>query len=252
MDQVTFDVLVLIGRPASGKSEIIDFLKTIPSDIRARQYRIAKLDVMDDFPMLWTWFEEDQILSNILERPRIHTDDAGYFKHNDLWHLLIERISLEYYKRLRDDPAYHDHTTAIVEFARGSEHGGYTQALGHLSDELLSRAAILYVHVSFEESLRKNHRRYNPERPDSILEHSLPDDKLARLYRHDDWKTFSARDPEYVTIRSIRVPYVVFENEDDITTGSTDLMASRLRSVLERLWELQRPRPVPLEHKSTA
>ncbi len=231
---------------------MIAFLKTTPSDIRAREYRIANPDVIDDFPMLWTWFEEDHILSTVLERPRIHTDDAGYFKHDDLWHLLIERISLEYHKRLRDDPAYHDHTTAIVEFARGSEHGGYVQALGHLSDDLLSRAAILYVHVSFEESLRKNRRRYNPERPDSILEHGLPDDKLARLYRDDDWNTFSAPDPEYVTIRSIGVPYVVFENEDDVTTNSTDLMASRLRSVLERLWELQRRRPTPSERKSTA
>jgi hypothetical protein len=252
MSQETFDVLVLIGRPASGKSEIITFLKTTPGDIRAREYRIANLDVIDDFPMLWTWFEEDHILSTALERPRIHTDDAGHFKHNDLWHLLIEKISLEYYKRWRDDPAYHDHTTTIVEFARGSEYGGYAQAFGHLSDELLSRAAILYVHVSFEESFRKNRRRYNPERPDSILEHALPDDKLTRLYRGDDWNTFSARDPEYVTIRSTRVPYVVFENEDDVTTNSTGLMASRLRSVLERLWELQHRHPVPSERKSTA
>ena len=252
MGQRTFDVLVLIGRPASGKSEIIDFLETTPSDIRAREYRIANLDVMDDFPMLWTWFEEDHILSAVLERPRIYTDDAGYFKHDDLWHLLIERFSLEYHKRLRDDPAYHDHTTTIVEFSRGSEHGGYTQAFDHLSDEMLSRAAILYVHVSFKESLRKNRRRYNPERPDSILEHGLPDEKLARLYGEDDWKTFSAQDPEYITIRSIRVPYVVFENEDDVTTGSTDLMASRLRSVLEHLWELKGRRPVPPERKSTA
>lgn len=252
MSQQTFDALVLIGRPASGKSEMIAFLKTTPSDIRAREYRIANPDVIDDFPMLWTWFEEDHILSTVLERPRIHTDDAGYFRHDDLWHLLIERISLEYHKRLRDDPAYHDHTTVIVEFARSSEHGGYAQALGHLSDDLLSRAAILYIYVSFEESLRKNRRRYNPERPDSILEHGLPDDKLARLYRNDDWNTFSVRDPEYVTIRSIRVPYVVFENEDDVTTNSTDLMASRLRSVLERLWELQRRRPTPSERKSTA
>jgi hypothetical protein len=252
VSQQTFHVLILIGRPASGKSEMIAFLKTTPSDTRAREYRIANPDVIDDFLMLWTWFEEDHILSTVLERPRIYTDDAGYFKHNDLWHLLIERISLEYHKRLRDDPAYHDHTTAIVEFARGGEHGGYAQALGHLSDALLHRAAILYVHVSFEESLRKNRRRYNPERPDSILEHALPDDKLARLYRDDDWNTFSARDPEYVTIRSTRVPYVVFENEDDVTTNSTDLMASRLRSVLERLWELQRRRPTPSERKSTA
>ena len=186
MDKDTFDVLILIGRPASGKSEITDFLTGIPSDLRRQRYHIADLDILDDFPMLWTWFEEDHILSKRLEQPRLHTDADGCFKHHYLWHLLIERLGLEYHKRLRDGPTYHDHTTTLVEFSRGSEHGGYSQAFPHLADDLLRRAGVVYVRVSFEESLRKNRRRFNPERPDSILEHSLPDWKLKRLYGEDD------------------------------------------------------------------
>jgi predicted kinase len=54
MGNDTFDVLILIGRPASGKSEIIDFLKHTAPDIRRSRYHIAELEVMDDFPMLWT------------------------------------------------------------------------------------------------------------------------------------------------------------------------------------------------------
>ena len=179
----TFDLLILIGRPASGKSEIIDYLSHLPADARRRRFHIADLDVLDDFPMLWTWFEEDHILSDRLGQPRLHTDADGYFKSPYLWHLLIERLGLEYQKRLRDDPAYHDNATTIVEFSRGSEHGGYAQAFPHLADDFLRRAAIVYVSVPFEESLRKNRRRFNPERPDSILEHALPDDRLQRLYR---------------------------------------------------------------------
>jgi len=241
MGRDTFDIIVLIGRPASGKSEIIDFLAHAPSDTR-RKCRIADLDVIDDFPMLWTWFEEDRILSERLGQQRIYADAEGYFKHHYLWHLLIERISLEYYKRLRDDPAYHDTTTTMIEFARGSVHGGYTEAFLHLSDAILRRACVMYVHVPFEESLRKNRRRFNPERPDSILEHALPDEKLRRVYQHDDWTTFSADDPEFLTVRSIRVPYVVFENEDDVTTGAPDRLSTRLETTLERLWKLQRAR----------
>lgn len=235
----TFDILILVGRPASGKSEIIDFLTSTLDDIRRHKYHIANLDILDDFPMLWTWFEEDHIRSEQLQIPRLHTNADGYFKYRYQWHLLIERISLEYRKRLRDDPTYHDHTTTIVEFSRGSEHGGYTEAFPHLSDDILKRAAVVYVHVPFEESLRKNRRRFNPERPDSILEHALPDEKLTQLYRGDDWSTFTAQDPDFLTVRSIRIPYVVFQNEDDVTTGIPDLLAARLEAMLERLWGLR-------------
>ena len=237
MNNGTFDVLILIGRPASGKSEIVDFLMHTPLDVRRSKFQIADLDVIDDFPMLWTWFEEDHILSERLGQPRLHTDADGYFKHRYLWHLLIERISLEYHKRMRDDLVYHDHTTTLVEFSRGDEHGGYADAFPHLADDLLRRAAIVYVRVSFEESLRKNRRRFNVNRPDSILQHSVPDEKLTRLYRDDDWTTLSASDPHFLDVRSIRVPYVVFENEDDVTTGKPDLLAERLEQVLGRLWE---------------
>jgi hypothetical protein len=191
--------------------------------------------------MIWIWFEEDRILSEQLGQPRLHTDADGYFKHRHFWHLLIERINLEYHKRLRDDPIYQDHTTTLVEFSRGSEHGGYADAFPHLAVDLLRRAALVYVHVSFEESLRKNRRRFNPDRPDSILEHALPDEKLIRLYCDDDWAAVSAGDPHFLNVRSVRVPYVVFENEDDVTTGKPDLLAERLENVLGRLWELRSP-----------
>jgi len=241
MSDETFDVIILIGRPASGKSEIIDFLVRTPREDRRQRFHVGQLDVLDDFPMLWAWFEEDQILSQRLGKPRLHTDAGGYFKYDYLWHLLIERLGLEYHKRLRDEPDYHQKTTALVEFSRGAEHGGYAAAFKHLPQDLLSRAAVVYVEVSFEESLRKNRRRFNPDRPDSILEHSLPDEKLHRLYGEDDWRRFSA-DGNCLAVRGQRVPYVVFPNEDDVTTDSPDLLAVRLEQTLNVLWQLCRDR----------
>jgi hypothetical protein len=242
MDKDVFDILILIGRPASGKSEIIDFLVSTPLELRRRKFHIADLDILDDFPMLWTWFEEDRILSERLGQPRLYTDADGYFKHDYFWHLLIERFGVEYHKRLRDDATYHERSTTLIEFSRGSEHGGYLEAFPHLADDILRRAAVVYVRVPYHESLRKNRRRFNPDRPDSILEHALPDEKLKRLYRHDDWDTISADDPDFLSVRSIRVPYVVFENEDDVTTNRPDLLAARLEAALGRLWELRRGR----------
>ena len=242
MDKNHFDILILIGRPASGKSEIINFLMCTSPQIRRQKFSIGDLDILDDFLMLWTWIEEDRILSERLRQPRLHTDEEGYFKHHYLWDLLIERLDLEYHKRLRDTPTYHDQTTTLVEFSRGSEHGGYTRAFSHLSADLLERAAILYVQVPFEESLRKNRRRFNPERPDSILEHALPDEKLARLYRDDDWKELATAGSGFIHIGSKRVPYVVFNNEDDLTTGQPDRLGERLETVTGRLWALYQKR----------
>lgn len=237
--QATFDLLILIGRPASGKSEIIDFIKKLPDNTRRERYHLAQLDILDDFPMLWTWFEEDALLVQRFNRPRLHTDDEGYFIHSDLWHLLIERIELDYNKRIRDHSDYHLHKTTLIEFSRGSEHGGYAAAFSHFSDDLLKRAVVLYVDVPFEESLRKNRLRYNPKRPDSILEHGLPDEKMERLYRLDDWQNFSQSDPEYLHVRDVAIPYSVFENSDDVTTAKPDLLASRLESKLQHLWRIR-------------
>ena len=234
MGEDAFDVLILVGRPASGKSEIIDFLAHAPLDERRQEFHVAELDVLDDFPMLWTWFEEDHILAERFGQPRLHTDAEGYFKYPYLWHLLIERLDLEYHKRLRDDPAYHDCVTTLIEFSRGGEHGGYAGALPHLSDGLLHRAGVVYVRVSFEESLLKNRRRFNTDRPDSILEHGLSDEKLERLYRDDDWDAFSGGEGSgFLTVKGIRVPFVVLENEGNLENV---VDANKLADLLGNLW----------------
>jgi hypothetical protein len=241
MPDAAFDVLILIARPAAGKSEMIDYLKRVPDEERAHRFHIGPFREIDDFPMLWAWFEEDAILER-LRHPRLHTTPDGYFVDNVLWHVLIERISLEYARLLRDDPAFHTEHTAIVEFSRGAEHGGYRAAFQHLSDDLLRRAAVLYIEVTFEESLRKNRRRFNPDRPDSILEHALPDEKLARLYGEDDFASFSGGDPGYLTAQGLRVPYVIFENHDDVTTDQPEQLGQRLEARLGALWALYRAR----------
>ncbi len=233
----TFDILLLIARPAAGKSEIIDYLKRTDVATRRRRFHIGEFEEIDDFPMLWTWFEEDHLLSQ-MGYSRLHTTKDNYFKAGYLWDLLIRRICLEYSKRLRDNPKYHDQMTTIIEFARGSEHGGFARAFQHLSPEVVQRAAILYINVSYAESLRKNRQRFNPDRPDSILEHGLPDEKMERLYKESDWEQVSAADPKFITIQSRQVPYVVFENEDDVTTGRGQALGIRLEETLGRLWEL--------------
>ncbi len=232
MTDTRFPVIILLGRPASGKSEVIDHLKKTPLADRLSWFGIGEFDEIDDFPMLWTWFEEDAILQKVMGHPRVHTDDDGYFLHQYQWDLLIERISLEYRKRLRDEQ-YHEKYTTIIEFSRGSEHGGYASAFQHLSEEILSRALIIYVDVPYEESLRKNRKRFNPARPDSILEHGLPDAKLERMYKEVDWDSVSADSPTHIMIKGHKVPYVVFDNMPS-KTDDPALLGPALREVFER------------------
>ena len=140
----------------------MDYLKRTPLEERIRRFHVGEIAELDDFPMLWTWFEEDALLER-MGNPACTTDSEGYFLHQYQWDLLIERICLDYQKLLRDKPDYHQTHTVLVEFSRGSEHGGYKSALEHISKEMAQKMAVLYLDVSWEESLRKNRKRFNPE-----------------------------------------------------------------------------------------
>ncbi len=236
------ELILLLGRPASGKSETLDYLQRLEPAGRLRRFGIGRLLTVDDFPLLWAWFEEDAILER-MGKPRLHTTTDGYFSGRHLWDVLIKRLCLEYDKLCAREPSLHRTTTVVIEFSRGTEHGGYAAALDALSDAVLARAEALYVSVSFEESLRKNRRRFNAERPDSILEHSLPDEKLGKLYRDDDWKDLARSDPGHLLVRGHRVPCAVFENDDDVTTPRGEALGSRLEQCLLRLQESRQERP---------
>ena len=160
MAKDTFDIVFLIARPAAGKSEVIDYLKKTPVEERIKKFHVQEFEEIDDFPMLWTWFEEDAILEKKFGKPRLHSTSDGYFKYQYLWDLLIERISMDYSKKLRDHDDYHSKYTTVIEFARGTEHGGFKRAFEHVSEDMLKKGAIMYLNVSFEESLRKNKKRF--------------------------------------------------------------------------------------------
>jgi hypothetical protein len=236
MSNNIFPLLILNARPAAGKSELVRALMDIPLETRISRFHIGPMHGIDDFPMLWSWFEEDRFLEQIFNRPRLYTTSDEYFLHHDLWHLLIHRLCLDYEKWVRDTPEQH---TVVLEFSRGVEHGGYRAAYRHLSQQVLDKAASLYINVSYQESVRKNLLRFNPARPDSILEHALDSEKLERLYQADDWDEFTKEDPNFIQVNDHRIPYVVFENEDDVTTPRGNDMFDRLEDCLGRLWDLR-------------
>lgn len=228
-------VIILNARPGAGKSEIIKFLTELDPVLRKDNFHIGKLKIIDDFPFLWRWFEEDYLLEQ-MGKARLFTDSEGYFLHLHLWDLLIHMINLEYMKFIRDTQNNED-STVIIEFSRGMQHGGYQRAYPILSNEILNNASLLYVDVSWEESLRKNRERFNPEKPDSILEHGLPDKKLEFMYSGCDFYEFIKGNNNNLEINGHIVPYTVFENEDDVTTDYCPELGKRLEICLNTIWK---------------
>ena len=232
-----FDIIILIGRPAAGKSEVIDFLKKTPTDERSRRFHIGNFEEIDDFVYVWETFEIDDILSRH-GKPRIWSDEKYWFKDHFIWNLYIERINLTYRKKVAANPKYHDAMTSIVEFARGGGNG-FGEAFSYLHEDILKKAGIMYISVPYEESVRKNRRRARPGMEDSILYHSLPDEKMEHYYKTNDWDKLTAEDPSYIGIKGYKVPYAVFENMPEKTDDPMKLGAE-LERVMAKLWSVMR------------
>jgi hypothetical protein len=230
----TFDVLLLLGRPASGKSEFIDCMDSFPPSERAATFHIGPFRVFDDFPILWERFEEDDIWER-LGRPRYHSKRCdGNYAVTDagLWGFLIEKVNRQVERPLASWRRSCGHTL-ILEFSRGGA-TGYADALARLSADILRRAAILYVSVSFEESWRRNIARYDEKLRSGILTHSVPREEMETTYGTDDWQTLAGRPHGTLDVGGIRIPYATMINEPESTDPS--VLKARYADALDPLY----------------
>jgi hypothetical protein len=138
-----------------------------------------------------------------------------------------------------DPAAGRDGYVLLLTNYKGST--GFGEAFGLLADEILGRAGIVYINVSYEESCRKNRRRFDPAQADSILYHGLPDEKMEFYYRTNDWERLSGgRKTGTMRIRGFDVPFAVFDNEPEKTDDPAKL-GPALDDVFARLWNQMRP-----------
>ncbi len=218
----TFDHILLLGRPASGKSELIDFLQKTPKDRRQERFHIGNFEAIDDFVWIWEKFEEDNIWEK-LGYGRLYSFKNGKdygLTDGKVMDFMIERFNLDTEKRYLNHPEFYNDNTLFIEFARGFGEGSdhaYDYALNHLSPEVLKKSVIMYLSVTFEESWRKNVARYQEKLKHSILAHMVPRETMERFYQKDDWaKVSDNKEFGYLTANSVKVPFVTVNNMPEV------------------------------------
>lgn len=232
----TLEILLLLGRPASGKSEFIDFMTKTPLCQRARSYHIGIFDVLDDFPILWERCVDDDLWEE-LGRKRLYSRRvANNYAVTDegMWAFLTKKLNQQVLE-LISKPGELEDKTFMVEFSRGSKHG-YLEALSQLSPKILSRAAILYIDVSFEESWRRNVDRYDDQNRSGILSHSVPREEMEKMYASDDWFDIASKQQGTIRVDGIAVPYVTMNNEPE--SKDPKILGPRYATALDLLYDL--------------
>lgn len=317
-----FDTLLLLALPASGKSEVRNFLTNKDPEL----FHMGETIQIDDYPYVHIQLVIDEALKELGE-PRIYhsEDDAGgrngpFLDAYD-WSALIELLNEDYHEILlgkAENPKYaairlferldaasvraggeakiaalspavrakleemlekearelfddkiknvagsRDGKTIVIEFSRGGpvgvrplpEHYGYAGSLPYLSDELLKRAAILYIWVTPEESRRKNRDRARPGEDKSILFHGTPESVMLQDYGSDDMVELMEASDKENTLRIeahgkvYHVPVACFDNRRDLTTFArkdpkdwtkeeVDALDNGIRDVALKLWDV--------------
>ena len=242
-----FQHLFVLGRPACGKSEFIDFMKKLPADERAARFGIGRFEEVDDFPWLWEACVEDDRREQKGE-PRLVSERVpeGYnivkpkFRGS-----LVDRFNAVITTKYLGNPAFYEDGTLLIEFARGAG-DGFRESLERFDRRILGRAAILYIDVSFEESYRRNNARYKRGLEESILFHKVPDRDMFGYFRDNDWQQITGRATGgladlapggVIEIAGLGVPFVSMNNE--VESVDHTILAERYGRALGRLRDLR-------------
>ncbi len=250
-------LILLNALPASGKSEVITFLKDLPDDVRLRDYHLGKFAAIDDFPDLHTMQTIDDARQK-LGMARVHFEPqgtGGNLVDDRVWLMLIELLNTHYRTLLAKNPRLFDTHTLLVEFARGDKKEqalplpyGYERCYAGLDRDILGRASVLYIKVSPSESRRRNIRRADPNDPGSLLKHGVPETQMNRWYGRDDMEPLLEKGPAgCVRVGEFTLPVGVFDNEEEKTAfvhdakpwkdADADRLGGALRGTLDGIWK---------------
>lgn len=236
----TFEHLIILGRPASGKSEFIDYIKKLPDAERVEKFHIGQFEEIDDFPWIWAKFMDDNIWEAAgYKRLYSFADQSNPGLKEDaglLFDYCIERFNFEISEKYLQNREFYVKKTLIIEFSRGGEKA-YQNALQRLKRAILKKAAIFYIKVSAEESWRRNVARYEEKLRHSILAHMVPKRTFDAFYKTDDWSAYTnGEECGMININGLDVPFVTMNNEPELPPGPE--IAKRYKEALDKLFRL--------------
>jgi hypothetical protein len=235
-----FEHLFVLGRPAGGKSEFIDFMKKLPADERARRFGIGRFEEIDDFPWLWERCLDDDAREDRGEARLVseRTPEGYNITQPGFRSSLVVRFNEAIGAKYLANPAFYQDGTLLIEFARGVG-DGFRNSLERFDPAILRRGAILYIQVSFEESFRRNSARYKPGQEESTLFHKVPDRDMLGFFRDNDWHEITGGAPDgWLNVAGVRVPFVSMDNEPESTDPA--VLGPRYARALRRLLERRR------------
>lgn len=218
----TFDHLLLLGRPASGKSEFIDFMKKVPDDVRANKYHIGMFEEADDFVWIWEKFVEDDLWEkagyNRLYSKEYMPGNPGLAPEGErLFEFCMQKFNNVITEKYLKKNKFYNDGTLFIEFARGRK-DAFKKALEALKPEILERAAIFFIYVTKEESWRRNVARYQEKLKHSILSHMVPKETFDYFYSEHDWLSLTDEKPNgHIQIHGLKIPFVTMNNEPEST-----------------------------------
>lgn len=235
----TFDNLILIGRPACGKSEFIDYMKKTSDPERMDKFHIGKIEEIDDFPWIYEKFVEDDIWE-AAGHNRFYSEPVGEKIYNTtdyrLYDFMICRLNREIESEYFTKPEFYNEHTLFVEFSRGRK-DAYRRAFKIFEKDVLKKSAILNIFVTFEESCRRNYSRSSADGEQGVLKHMVPKDVIEGYYRKNDWKEITAGEENgHLELQGVQVPFVTMNNEPEMPPGPE--IADRYKSALDKLFEL--------------
>lgn len=240
MQKNIFKHLMLLGRPAAGKSEFIDFMKKISDAEREEKFHIGKFVEVDDFPWIWEKIAEDDVWEKatgkrLYSRCYMPGNPSVAPEGAPLYDFCMEKFNRVIKKDFLGKPEFYNEHTLIIEFSRRE----FEKALNKLQPEILENSAILHIYVTKDESWRRNVARYQEKLKHSILAHMLPKETFDHFYSENDWNALTHNEPcGCLTVHGVKVPFVTMNNEPE----SVDpvVLDRRYGESLRKLMELKR------------
>ena len=246
MENNVFKVVLLQALPASGKSEVRNFMANIEPERLKKEFHIGENLQLDDFPYVHMMRRIDNELEAMGQARLFYPGEEPFIDGRD-WGTLCCLLNEDYHDLLNRNVQKPDSCAQLLfdRYDRAGQIVGIAPRLGKLPEEIHKKlaekleaeaAAMLKEKqdaypdsfdgktIIIEESRRKNADRADPNDPGSNLHHGVPLAVMLGEYGCDDMEYLvnTSEQKGAVTVKAhgntYHVPIGIFDNRVDKTS----------------------------------